>query len=99
MSVSQSQKTVEQTIREAVEVKKPETPTTPTPTPRPSPEQEKLNQLMRELVVEATRLVFKVATCDCNHKDSCELYQVAKRIAKLVDEISSLRPSLRQVTS
>ena len=83
---------VQETIQRSVEVKKPEVTTTPTPTPTLSPEQQKLNQLMRELVVQATRLVFKVATCECNHKENCGLYKTAKKIAKLVDEISSLRP-------
>jgi len=72
--------------QQTVGVKKPEV------TAAVSPEQQKLNKLMRELVTEATRLVFKVATCDCKNKDNCQVYRVAKRIAKLVDEISSLKP-------
>lgn len=60
-------------------------------TPQLSPEQVRLQQLMQGLINEATRLIIKVATCDCNHKDDCDVYRGAKQIAKLIDEILSLR--------
>jgi len=56
-----------------------------------APEGEEVNKLIRDLMTEATTLVIKVATCDCNHKDSCGVYEKAKSIAKIIDQLQDLR--------
>jgi len=56
-----------------------------------TPEQQKLQVLIQNLINEATSLVIKVATVDCNHKDNCPVYKVGREIAKIIDEIMSLR--------
>jgi len=56
-----------------------------------SPEQARLQALMQQLINEATALVIKVATVDCNHKEDCPVYKAGRNIAKIIDEIMSLR--------
>jgi len=60
-------------------------------TPELSPEQQKLQELMKELINESTTLIVKVAVCDCEKINECPVYKGAKRIAKIVDKILSLR--------
>ena len=70
---------------------KEETTTTPQVAPQLTPEQQRLQELMKQLVNEATNLIVKVAVCECNHKETCPVFLGAKRIAKIIDEIMSLR--------
>ena len=58
-----------------------------------SPEQIKLQELMKRLVNEATNLIVKVAVCECKNKETCPVYKGAKNIAKIVDEIMTLKQS------
>jgi len=54
--------------------------------------QEKMNELMRQLIDATTVLVVKVAACDCKKKASCKVFNQAQAIAKVIDELQELRP-------
>jgi len=47
--------------------------------------------LMRELVSECSKLVFKVARCDCERRDECPVFRCAKRIAAIIDDLNEIR--------
>ena len=78
-------------------------PTSPTPTPPTgvalappgeatlTPSQRKMQTLLMQLVEKTTALTVKVAACRCNHKGECGVYQKAKEIAEIIDEIQELR--------
>lgn len=54
------------------------------------PQAEELRDLQLELVNLNTKLVFAVATCDCEKKEHCELYQISKEVAKVLKEIQNV---------
>jgi len=60
-----------------------------------SPSQKKLQELLTHLVERTTVLTVKVATCKCNHKESCQVYTKAREIAEIVDEIQEIRGEVR----
>jgi hypothetical protein len=62
-----------------------------TKTPKTSAKQKQLNTLVRELTTLATQIVLKVATCNCNHKDTCDLYKKAKEMAIVIDKLQEMR--------
>jgi pyruvate formate-lyase activating enzyme-like uncharacterized protein len=59
--------------------------------PKVSAKQKALNTLVRELTTLATQIVLKVATCTCNHKDTCDLYKKAKEMAIVIDKLQEMR--------
>ncbi|RDD52882.1 MAG: hypothetical protein BA066_07335 [Candidatus Korarchaeota archaeon NZ13-K] len=63
--------------------------------PEPSPAQRRLQDLLARLVEKTTSLTVKVATCRCNHKESCQVYQKAREIAEIIDEIQEVRAEVR----
>jgi hypothetical protein len=65
-----------------------------TKAPKVSAKQKALNALVRELTMLATQIVLKVATCNCNHKDNCELYKKAKEMANVIDKLQEMRGSV-----
>jgi len=73
------------------ETPKPETPPPPPPPAQPQMPPE-MQRLMRQLIDECASLVFKVATCRCNHKDTCTVFLKAQKIAEIIDKIQELRP-------
>ena len=56
-----------------------------------TPSQKKMQTLLMQLVEKTTALTVKVAACRCNHKNECGVYQKAKEIAEIIDEIQELR--------
>jgi len=56
-----------------------------------TPEQKILSEKFRQLIEAATTLVIKVAACPCDKTESCGVFQKAKTIATVVDEIQELR--------
>jgi len=56
-----------------------------------TPSQKKMQTLLMQLVEKTTALTVKVAACKCNHKGECGVYQKAKEIAEIIDEIQELR--------
>jgi len=81
----------EEVFEEMERGKKAVTPTVPPQEPVPQ-EQQKMNELMRQLIDATTVLVVKVAACDCKKKASCKVYMQAQAIAKVIDELQELRP-------
>jgi len=65
--------------------------TASTPQPPQQAVSPEMQSLMRELMDECASLIFKVATCRCNHKDTCAVYKKAQRIAEILDKIQELR--------
>ena len=66
-----------------------ETPT-PTPTQPPTQVPEEFMELQSELIKLNTKLVFAVATCDCRERDSCEVFENAKEIAKILKKMQDM---------
>jgi len=58
---------------------------------KPTPEQEKYLELVRQLTDASAILVVKVATCTCNNKDECKVFQQAQKIATIIDAIQDTR--------
>jgi len=58
----------------------------------PPAEQEKLNQLLQKLTASCTTLALKVATCKCTTKDNCGIYEKAREISEVIDELVAMRP-------
>jgi hypothetical protein len=58
---------------------------------KPTPEQEKYLSLVRELTDASAMLVIKVATTQCNHKDTCGVYEQARKIAFIIDKLQGIR--------
>ena len=59
--------------------------------PMLSPEQaERVNKLLSDLIANATKLSIKLAICDCDSKDECEIFEIAKKIAKTIDEMQNV---------
>lgn len=50
-----------------------------------------LSDAVKSLVEASTRLVIKLAVCDCNPVN-CPLYAPAKAIAKSIDKIQMITP-------
>jgi hypothetical protein len=46
--------------------------------------------LIRSLTNKAASIVVGVAVCDCNHKDTCEVYQDAREIAKIIRQLQEV---------
>jgi hypothetical protein len=59
---------------------------------QPTPEQQKYLGLIRELTDSSVIMVVKVATCDCNHKEDCKVFQQAKAIAQTIEKLQEIRP-------
>lgn len=52
---------------------------------------DELSEIVRELVEASTKLVIKLAICECDKKD-CPVLRVAKDIAKAIDKIQTIAP-------
>jgi len=61
---------------------------TPTQTPTQVPEE--FVELQSELIKLNTKLVFAVATCDCEDKENCEVYENSKEIAKILKKMQDM---------
>jgi len=61
-----------------------------------TPAQE-LDNLTRQLMESATMLVVKVAICKCKSKDNCAVYEKAREIASLIDQLTELRKKYPEV--
>lgn len=59
---------------------------------QPTPEQQKYLGLIRELTDSSVIMVVKVATCDCNHKETCKVFLQAKSIAQTIEKLQEIRP-------
>lgn len=53
--------------------------------------QKQVTGLVKRLTEISTQLVLKVAVCNCNHKNECELYLKAREIAEVIDKLQSIR--------
>jgi len=58
----------------------------------PIPDQvpEEFLELQSELIKLNTKLVFAVATCDCENRDNCEVYENSKEIAKILKKMQDM---------
>jgi hypothetical protein len=57
---------------------------------KPTPQQQKYLALVRELTESASNLVIKVATCKCEKRDQCKLYEQAQKVASKIEALSEL---------
>jgi len=62
-----------------------------------TPEMKEMDSLIRSLMDVNTTLVIKVASCDCKQSAKCDVYNEAKKIARLIDKIQSMRPRLEKM--
>jgi len=51
---------------------------------------EELKELQTELINLNTKLVFAVATCECDKKENCEIYTNSKEIAKILKKMQDM---------
>lgn len=59
---------------------------------KPSPEQEAYLNLIRGLTDTAVVMVLKLATCECEKKDSCKVFKQAQAIAGIIDKLQEMKP-------
>ena len=60
-------------------------------TPQMTPElAEEVNNVLSDLIANATKLSIKVAVCDCESRNECDVFNMAKKIASLVDKLQSI---------
>jgi len=55
------------------------------------PEELEAQEMTRQLTVVCMELIIKVATCRCEVKRQCAVYQKSQEIAELVDKLQELR--------
>ncbi|MEM2261253.1 MAG: hypothetical protein QXK24_02250 [Ignisphaera sp.] len=55
------------------------------------PKVAELGDAVRELVEASTKLVIKLAICECKEKN-CPILAVAKQIAKAIDKLQTINP-------
>jgi len=53
----------------------------------------KIRDLMTALLDKTVQLIMKVATCKCDKRDNCRVYECAREVAVVVDKIQTLRPA------
>jgi len=51
---------------------------------------DELRELQSELINLNTKLVFAVATCECEKKEECEVYTNSKEIAKVLKKMQDM---------
>ena len=51
---------------------------------------DELRELQTELINLNTKLVFAVATCDCENKEECDVYKNSKEIAKVLKRMQDV---------
>jgi len=51
---------------------------------------DELRELQTELINLNTKLVFAVATCECDKKDECDVYKNSKEIAKVLKRMQDV---------
>jgi len=68
----------------------PDTAITDTPTMQ-DPKVAELSDAVRELVEASTKLVIKLAVCECK-ENNCPIMVVAKQIAKAIDKLQTISP-------
>ncbi len=56
----------------------------------PAQVQEEFMELQSELIKLNTKLVFAVATCDCEKRDNCEVFENSKEIAKVLKKMQDM---------
>jgi len=67
--------------------------------PKISPTQQKYIAVVRDLTEAASTLVIKVATCKCDKKDTCKIYQQAQKIADKIEALQEMgRVTEREAT-
>jgi len=49
-----------------------------------------VRELQTELINLDTRLVFAVATCECENKEECDVYKNSKEIAKILKKLQDV---------
>lgn len=57
----------------------------------PDAKMEELSDAVKDLVEASTRLVIKLAVCECDSKN-CPLLTQAKAIAKAIDKLQTITP-------
>jgi len=55
-----------------------------------TPIPDELRELQTELINLNTKLVFAVATCDCENKEECDVYKNSKEIAKVLKKMQDV---------
>lgn len=62
-----------------------------TPLPGVSPElEEEFRELQAEMLEAATKIVFEVATCECEKRDECGVYQAARNLSKVLKNLQDV---------
>ena len=51
---------------------------------------DEIRELQTELINLNTKLVFAVATCDCEKKEECDVYKNSKEIAKILKKMQDM---------
>jgi len=59
----------------------------------------KLEEKMRDLFTKAVQLVTKTAICKCEKRDNCKVFEMAREMAVIIDEVQELSPVRLQVGS
>ena len=49
------------------------------------------NELLKEMVTNGMILSLKVASCTCDKKENCGVYQEAKKLAVILDKLQSVK--------
>jgi len=52
----------------------------------------RVGELIRRLMESCVTLSVSVAACDCEKKDNCKLYKIAREISKIILQIQEMRP-------
>jgi len=61
---------------------------TETPLPATSPElEEEFRELQAEMLEAATKIVFEVATCECEKREECGVFKAARNLSKVLKEL------------
>ena len=55
------------------------------------PEMKIMQDLIRQLMEACTALVIKVAVCDCEKREECPIFKIAKEIAVIIDRVQEMR--------
>ena len=58
-------------------------------TPMPSIPNE-LAEVQRELIDINSKLVMEVATCECEKKEQCDVFKMARQLAKVLKKMSNI---------
>jgi len=74
------------------------TPEIPTPEVQISPEERKLMESsMTEMMNVCAQLIFEVAACECDERDECEVFKLARQIAKAMSKLTKTTRGFRPI--